>query len=51
MVNINDLRKLFNTLLQIETKGDSTRLMSECLAFTANMINEAEKEANANKTE
>lgn len=51
MVNSNDLRKLFNTLLQIETKGDSTRLMSECLVFTANMINEAEKENNTNNPE
>ena len=51
MVKSNDLRKLFNTLLQIETKGDSTRLMSECLAFTANMINEAEKENNTNNPE
>lgn len=48
MVNTNDLRKLFNTLLQIETKGDSTRLMCECLTFTANLINESEKEDNAN---
>lgn len=36
-----NLQKLYNTLLMIETKGESTKIMSECLRFTEQLINEA----------
>ena len=36
----NKLTQLYNTLSQIETKGMSTKLMSSCLQFVENMINE-----------
>ena len=39
-----NLKKLYNTLLLIETKGESTKIMAECLTFTMGMINEAERE-------
>lgn len=39
-----NLKKLYNTLLLIETKGESTKIMAECLTFTMDMIKEAERE-------
>ena len=39
-----NLKKLYNTLLLIETKGESTKIMAECLTFTMGMIKEAERE-------
>lgn len=35
------LRKLYNTLLLVETKGDSTKIMGECLKFVEQLISEA----------
>lgn len=35
----NDLAKLYNTLLLIETKGESTKVMAECLRFLEGLIN------------
>lgn len=40
------LRKLYNTLMLIETRGESTKIMGECLRFTEQLINEA-RERNA----
>lgn len=34
------LAKLYNTLCQIETKGENTKLMALCLSYTAQLINE-----------
>ena len=48
----NDLKKLYNTLLLIETKGESTKIMAECIKFTEQLINRAHEEtakANAPK--
>ena len=49
------LQILYNTLCAIETKGESTKIMAECLKYTEQLINdeknnrmekaEAEKEA------
>ena len=39
-----NLKKLYNTLLLIETKGESTKIMAECLTFTMDMIKKAEKD-------
>lgn len=44
------LRILYNTLLTIETKGESTKTMAQCLAFTEGLIREA-AEAEARKAE
>lgn len=34
------LTKLYNTMAQIETKGESTKLMAACLNFVTQMVNE-----------
>lgn len=34
------LKALFNTLCQIETKGDNTMIMGDCLKFTRELIKE-----------
>lgn len=41
----NELKKLYNTLLLIETKGESTKIMAECIKFTEQLINRAKEEA------
>lgn len=33
-----ELTKLYNTLMLIETKGEGTKLMAQCLAFTQQLI-------------
>ena len=33
-----ELRKLYNTLMLIETKGEGTKLMVECLNFIEQLI-------------
>lgn len=38
------LRKLYNTLALIETKGDSTKLMAQCMLYTEQLIAEAAAE-------
>ncbi len=38
------LTKLYNTLAQIETKGENTKLMALCLNYTQQLINEAAAE-------
>ena len=35
------LTKLYNTLAQIETKGENTKLMAACLNFTQQLIAES----------
>lgn len=35
------LIKLYNTLMLIETKGESTKLMTQCLNYTLQLANEA----------
>ena len=34
----NELKKLYNTLLGVETKGESTKIMGMCLQFLENLI-------------
>lgn len=33
-----ELRKLYNTLLLVETKGESTKIMGQCLQYTEQLI-------------
>lgn len=35
---LENLTKLYNTLMLIETKGESTKLMTDCLRFTEQLI-------------
>lgn len=49
MVNTNDLRLLYNTLSLIETRGESTKNMANCLSFIERKINEAEQEKVVNE--
>lgn len=39
------LQILYNTLLTIETKGESTKVMAECIKFTEQLIKEAKETA------
>ena len=35
---INELSKLYNTLMLIETKGENTKLMSNCIQYLEGLI-------------
>lgn len=37
-----NLRKLYNTLLQVETKGPNTMIMADCLRYLERLIAEEE---------
>ena len=37
---VEKLMKLYNTLSLIETKGDSTKLMAQCLNYVSALANE-----------
>lgn len=39
------LTAIFNTLKQVETKGDSTLMMADCLRELANVINTMPEES------
>lgn len=45
------LQKLYNTLLLIETRGESTKIMGECLKYTEQMITEIREENTKKKEE
>jgi len=36
---VEELSKLYNTMLLIETKGENTKHMAVCLNYLANIIN------------
>lgn len=38
-----ELQRLYNTLIQVETKGDSTIRMATCLQYLDNLITETMK--------
>ena len=42
----NELTKLYNTLLGVETKGESTKLMGMCLQFLENLIVKIQSDEN-----
>jgi hypothetical protein len=44
------LTKLYNTLAQVETKGENTKLMAACLNFTQQLICEVAAEQGTNET-
>ena len=41
-MNKDDLLKLYNTLTMIETKGESTKIMAQCLQFIEQKAKERE---------
>ena len=44
MIQTQDLRLLYNTMKDIETKGESTKVMADCLRFIENKIKESQQE-------
>ena len=49
---VSNLTKLYNTLMLIETKGENTKLMGQCLQYLEQMISEEQfKQAEAAKAE
>lgn len=40
---VENLQKLYNTMILVETKGNSTKTMADCLRFIEKMIVEAEQ--------
>ena len=43
----NNLKKLYNTMLLIETKGENTKIMAECIKFLEQLITEEAKRSSA----
>ena len=41
----NNLKKLYNTMLLIETKGENTKIMAECIKFLEQLITEEAKKS------
>lgn len=41
---VNDLAKLYNTLKIIETKGENTVYMADCIRFLEQLIDKAKTE-------
>lgn len=37
-----NLIKLYNTLLLVETKGESTKIMAQCLQFVEQLVQECD---------
>ena len=37
---VNKLTKLYNTLMLVETKGENTKIMAQCLQYLEQMVNE-----------
>ena len=42
---VNELTLLYNTLMTIETKGESTKIMAQCLNYANQLIGIAKKDA------
>ena len=45
----NELIKLYNTLMLVETKGESTKTMGTCLQFLENLIAKVQSDENQAK--
>ena len=43
----DSLRKLYNTMLLIETKGENTKIMAECIKFLERLIADESKRTTA----
>ena len=49
--DINQLTRIYNTLLLINTKGEDTMLMSDCLRAMHDFIDTAQKNSESNKSD
>ena len=47
----NELVKLYNTLMLVETKGESTKIMGQCLTYLNQLISKSNNENEANLKE
>lgn len=47
----NELTKLYNTMLLIETKGENTKIMAQCLNFLEALRSRVIAEKNAQREE
>lgn len=45
MIQTQDLQLLYNTMKDIETKGESTKVMADCLRFIEQKIQESQAPA------
>lgn len=45
MIQTQDLQLLYNTMKDIETKGESTKVMADCLRFIEQKIQESQTPA------
>ena len=48
---VNNLTKLYNTLMLIETKGEGTKIMAQCLQYLEQMIANEERLTSTPKDE
>lgn len=44
---VNELTALYNTLMRVETKGESTILMAQCVNYTKQLISKCANEQKA----
>lgn len=44
---VTELKKLYNTMLLIETKGENTKIMAECIKFLEQLITEEAKKSSS----
>lgn len=44
-----ELLKLYNTLLTIETRGESTKIMADCLRFIEQLRDKVKEESSTEK--
>ena len=42
---VNELTLLYNTLMTVETKGESTKIMAQCLNYAKQLIDVAKQDA------
>ena len=49
--NLQQLADIYNSLLQIHTRGEETLVMADCMRALFNIINDEAKEAQSKKNE
>ena len=46
---VEELTKLYNTMMLVETKGENTKIMGNCLQYLDNLIAKARSEENSSE--
>lgn len=46
---VENLTKLYNTLLLIETRGESTKAMAKCLEYIESLVKDLKKPVDSNQ--